>query len=633
MDLRAKFVYFLNNWVDAKKKSYKENKIEIFFRNNLKNDLENFVHEKNSALQVKASVGAGLWADVAWISILDPAVTETTQDGLYPVYLFCSDGSGFYLSLNQGTTIPTKTYGKQQAEKRAQAIQDRILRDIPEINFWPERIIDLKPNTDLSRSYEKFNIAAKFYSLHSIPSNEELIYDLVEMVDLYKKVKESILNKNPEKLVRKKNIVSNKITLPKPFLLLAGISGTGKSRFVREQAKAWDASLETYCLVSVRPDWHEPSDLMGYVSRLGQRPQYVATDVLRFMVRAWQEVIESVKRDDQGRPVRWLGRDLDQIRPFWLCLDEMNLAPVEQYFADYLSVLETRSWTYAEPSEATSYSYSCDPLIKGSVFSSLDVGMTDDDLKPSDLLAQDLGLNLELPLDKDIWDLFLQEGIGIPFNLIVAGTVNMDETTHGFSRKVIDRALSFDFGDFFPNNFEQFFEPAVFNKILTYPTQSHADRSTLSTTIDSDGALSIQFLGKVNEVLKGTPFELAYRALNELLLAVMSAQPKDEATLQAVWDDFLMCKVLPRLEGDIDKLGGAHSLLEQLEEVLPVELDSIWSPSTESATRPDLYREYKVTDSDSVMTSSEVLIACRTRAKLGWMRKRLESSGFTSFWP
>ncbi|MFC3333481.1 hypothetical protein ACFOEM_13740 [Paenalcaligenes hominis] len=52
-------------------------------------------------------------------------------------------------------------------------------------------------------------------------------------------------------------------------------------------------------------------------------------------------------------------------------------------------------------------------------------------------------------MDKDIWDLFLQEGIGIPFNLIVAGTVNMDETTHGFSRKVIDRALSFDFGDFF----------------------------------------------------------------------------------------------------------------------------------------------------------------------------------------
>ncbi|MFC3333482.1 hypothetical protein ACFOEM_13745 [Paenalcaligenes hominis] len=64
----------------------------------------------------------------------------------------------------------------------------------------------------------------------------------------------------------------------------------------------------------------------------------------------------------------------------------------------------------------------------------------------------------------------------------------------------------------------------------------------------------------MNEVLKGTPFELAYRALNELLLAVMSAQPKDEATLQAVWDDFLMCKVFPRLAGDKDKLGGAHSL-------------------------------------------------------------------------
>jgi hypothetical protein len=57
--------------------------------------------------------------------------------------------------------------------------------------------------------------------------------------------------------------------LSKPFLLLAGISGTGKSRFVREQAKASGSLSETYQLVSVRPDWHEPSDLLGYTTRQG----------------------------------------------------------------------------------------------------------------------------------------------------------------------------------------------------------------------------------------------------------------------------------------------------------------------------------------------------------------------------
>lgn len=60
-------------------------------------------------------------------------------------------------------------------------------------------------------------------------------------------------------------------------------------------------------------------------------------------------------------------------------------------------------------------------------------------------------------------------------------------------------------------------------------------------------------LGAINGVLKDSPFELAYRALNELLLAVVCFQSKDDAALQAVWDDFLMTKVLPRIDGDAEK--------------------------------------------------------------------------------
>ena len=112
----------------------------------------------------------------------------------------------------------------------------------------------------------------------------------------------------------------------KPFLLLAGISGTGKSRIVRELARAcWGDGSEEYDaqkprnfeMVQVKPNWHDSSELIGYVSRVSEEPVYVAGDFLRFIARAWEEP------------------DV----PYFLCLDEMNLAPVEQYFAEYLSVM------------------------------------------------------------------------------------------------------------------------------------------------------------------------------------------------------------------------------------------------------------------------------------------------------
>ena len=82
-----------------------------------------------------------------------------------------------------------------------------------------------------------------------------------------------------------------KNALFKPFLILAGISGTGKTRFVRQQAEL--TGKNNYCLVSVRPDWHEPSDLLGYISHLGSKPKYITTDVLRFIVQAWKHIADS----------------------------------------------------------------------------------------------------------------------------------------------------------------------------------------------------------------------------------------------------------------------------------------------------------------------------------------------------
>ncbi|WP_226396641.1 McrB family protein [Haemophilus sp. Marseille-Q0026] len=378
-----------------------------------------------------------------------------------------------------------------------------------------------------------------------------------------------------------KELNASTLPLPKPFLLLAGVSGTGKSRFVRQQAE----KTGEFQLVAVRPDWHEPSDLLGYVSRLSGKAEYVMTDVLKFIVKAWQAV------ENAGlianREVSGLHEQLADVPPFWLCLDEMNLAPVEQYFADYLAVLETRKWTWNEER----FSYQTEALLSATAWEEIE------------------GFKESLNISDALWDFFQQNGIGIPFNLIVAGTVNMDETTHAFSRKVLDRALSFDFSKFYPNDFTAFFEPKTQPKLLGYPIYSQA-------TEDEYSAKSIAFLTALNEKLKETPFELAYRALNELLLSVVSFQPQDDRALQAVWDDFVMTKVLPRIEGDENKIG---SVLDDLKAVLKNELGKIWDNP-----RPDLWREN--------VDGSELEIDCRCKPKLERMQKQLTERGMVSFW-
>lgn len=402
-------------------------------------------------------------------------------------------------------------------------------------------------------------------------------------------------------------------SLPKPFLLLAGISGTGKTRFVREQAEASrrEGKPDNYCLIPVRPDWHEPSDLLGYISRIdGSR--YVVTDLLRFVVSAWKDAFASADlKRIECKPA-------SSMTPYWLCLDEMNLAPVEQYFADYLSVVETRKWHDG--------SYTCDPLLKVATIEQLDtVGLN----------ALREGLHLDDPVYDGLWQYFTTTGIPLPPNLIVAGTVNMDETTHGFSRKVIDRAFTIDFGVFYPNDFDVFFEDIAKPKSITlsFPVLSCVSRAgdLANVSADETGQKSIKFLKEINKVLKSTPFELAYRALNELLLAVVCFKPENDATLQAVWDDFLMSKVLPRIDGDTEKLssaeGAAQEETEKRSDVLTALLAVIEVHFKEILTnkRPDLLRKNE--------DGSVLLIDCRSREKLNWMKKRLTDNGFTTFWP
>lgn len=399
----------------------------------------------------------------------------------------------------------------------------------------------------------------------------------------------------------------------KPFILLAGISGTGKTRFVREQAKMSCPDGSNYKLIPVRPDWHEPSDLLGYISRLSESPLFIATECLQFIINAWKHIFQCQPTRNEDS-ISLTENNLQQVVPYWICLDEMNLAPVEQYFSDFLSILETRTWHV----EKNQHTYFCDPLIGPYLFNEID--------------EQSLSESLSVDLNGDLWKFFKHVGIPLPFNMVLAGTVNMDETTHGFSRKVIDRTITLDHEEFFPNDFTKFFNPDFRPTKLTFPViTAGSDQKLLSRTFDSDGSRTIDFLTAVNEALTDTPFKLAYRALNELLLSVITIVPSTEQELIAVWDDFVMTKILPRIEGDIDKLTPFHAtegtVLTKLEDVLSEMFSTVWS----GEQRIDFYRN--PINKEAADSAERIYIDCRSKKKISWMIRRLEVTSFTNFWP
>ena len=594
--LRELFSEILNGWVSATHEAFANHPITRKLREDLVQVFRDSLKYRDENYQIKASAGAGNWANVPWLSILNTKITNSTQEGVYPVYLFRADGTGFYLSLGFGATKLKELHGNEGAKEEATKVAVKIHEIAPEIIDWGQDKIDLRATTALGKSYEWASAGSKFYPAESLPIDDVIHEDLNDLLNIYKKLPADFMEREASG-TNTINRQANTVPLPKPFILLAGISGTGKTRFVREQAQAHSIGNKNFCQIPVRPDWHEPSDLLGYISRISGT-KYIATKALLFMIDAWRVVAPNANTSGLG--------DLDlSVPPYWLCLDEMNLAPVEQYFADYLSVLETRKFEHGE--------YSCEPLLDKSM-----------------LIIDGANIRADLGLENDegLWEYFLNHGIPLPPNLIVAGTVNMDETTHGFSRKVIDRAMTIDFGAFFPNDYSKFFSEKDKFKLFSYSQLTQATKNDLKASVDPDGEKTIAFLETINEILKQTPFELAYRALNELLLHIACFNPKDEASLQAVWDDFLMSKILPRIDGDEDKLrivreSQPENLFDVLLKVLESELDEIWS--TEK-TRTDFFRE--------AYDGSEINnILCRSRKKIEWMKSRLEANTFTSFWP
>ena len=291
----------------------------------------------------------------------------------------------------------------------------------------------------------------------------------------------------------------------KPFAILAGHSGTGKSRYVKKLAYMTCNMDElrnenqlpgNYLLLQVKPNWHDSTELLGFRNAMdGDR--YQKTKLIEFLFRAYQF----------------------KDTPFFLCLDEMNLAPVEQYFAEFLSSMES-----AEPV----------PLN--------DITVKDDNLF-------NLGCEWEAA-----YDYLAANGFSIPKNLFIVGTVNMDETTNQFSRKVLDRAFTIEMTDVDFKNYGHVTQPSYDDTIEEEKIQALLNGEKFVDKLDDEDVAEGAPLVKVQKALEPTAFAVAYRFANEytLLKRAIACFDKDSTMKLDALDQAVLMKILPRVAGEKD---------------------------------------------------------------------------------
>ena len=372
----------------------------------------------------------------------------------------------------------------------------------------------------------------------------------------------------------------------KPFMLLAGISGTGKSRIVRELAfkscppylrDADGTTPGNYLMVEVKPNWHDSSELLGYYSHLANNGNggYVFTPFTKFLVKAM--MFPNV--------------------PFFVCLDEMNLAPVEQYFAEFLSVLETRKH------DKDNY-IQTGVLVKPEYFQGISDHVGDGYIC-TEFFPDGLP-KIDYPVYTNT--ILTNKGLSLLDNVFIIGTVNMDDTTHQFSRKVIDRAMTIEMNggkltEMFGHSADLEYLPAdqVWELEKFLPQYVNADE-VVAAHPEYEWLIQTQLpaiLEDINDVLRDTPFQVSYRVLNEMVIyfsvLVESGMPSEEAKNLAV-DQMLLMKILPRIEGDRDML---------MLDAQTCRLDKL----------------------EPFATSEE------TKKKIAEMKNRLNKQEFTRFWP
>lgn len=485
-----------------------------------------FLKDSTCKYSLKGSVGAGRATKTPWIAVLDEAITKTTREGVYIVFLFSSDYKHVYITLNQGTTVPGQ-FGLRLGKKEVIRNSEKVRKIINSNN----QLLSSDGNADIAD--DRYKAGAIYYTLWNV-NDDEAGHKLLNLyLDIYKKYKELILNttdnntpiqtgvieeemKNniPTNLFSIKSVISliretglvysdNLIKrfafslMSKRFLILSGLAGSGKTQLALAFASALVKNREKQmCVVSVGADWTNREPLLGFPNAL-QSGKYVKPEsgVLDLLIEA--------------------NKPENADKPFFLILDEMNMSYVERYFADFLSAMESRE--------------------KISLW------------------------NSNTDSDKEIDG--VPQRIDLPKNLFIIGTINVDETTYMFSPKVLDRAnvIEFKISSKEMGEFLQEMREIDRDNIIGKAAGMGADfvAKACKKDLAQDGE-AVEMLQKFFDELKNVNAEFGYRSATEIFRFICQAKANDDTdkkmTDEEILDAAIVQKLLPKLHGSRKKL-------------------------------------------------------------------------------
>lgn len=558
-NLREGFLRVMDEYLEAKKGEFTKHNLGSFVRNDMKKFFANLSFIDMNKYVVKGSVGQTKWANVPWFAIMNQKITKSTQRGYYIVYLFSEDMQHLYLTIAQGVTDTPK----EEIEIIKQEIRQHINMS-SKVKRDDNIFLGMSSS---AKDYANSTVAYISYDANKMPNEKELIEDLEEMLRYYegfisfkeegtkyemiyerKEVyldQQSIIDhvssyiQSKGFFYEKKDLINFFLSLKtKPFVILSGISGTGKTKIVQWFAESLGATEENgqFTLIPVRPDWSDSSDLLGYVNLQGE-----------FQERPLIKVLENA--------------DANPNRPYFVVLDEMNLARVEYYFSDFLSVIESRKWK-------------------------------DGKIVTSPVLPESI----------------TNKHITIPSNVYIIGTVNMDETTHPLSKKVLDRANTIEFNtvnlDYFNFLMDVEEKEAEIASNRSLETEYLHLKECFKETEDLVRKIST-ILIEINKTLESVGAQVGYRIRDEICFYMAYNEQGKLLSFDEALDYQIYQKILPRLAGSD---GRTEEVLKQLYVLCANE-------EYDSGNNDASYAKYP-----------------RSANKLFHMLRRFEYDGFTSFW-